>query len=241
MGSSEASGVGGGSNVGVMMEMHAAGKAPLRELSQSAESEGGMVVQFVSLMPSPTCSTRYAQARLLSRCLPGATQGIDVSIESLQLNFSDPNVTPSNLASRIPSDKPSYTLYHYPSTSSVIFVYTFPPSSKVKEHMVYSTSKRSVLEVARVEGVDVAKKIEVGRLEEVTADMLREEAQPRVEGAAAGQECDIHKWPFPIDQASLIPYLWFCSASRFGVETVHTLEHGRVVLPAALGNGVAGT
>jgi twinfilin-like protein len=106
----------------------------------------------------------------------------------LQLNFSDPNVTPSDLASRIPSDKPSYTFYHYPSTSSVIFVYTCPPSSKVKERMVYSTSKRSVLEVARVEGVDVAKKIEVGGPEEVTADMLREEAQPRVEGAAAGKQ-----------------------------------------------------
>jgi len=54
--------------------------------------------------------------------------------------------------------------------------------------MVYSTSKRSVLEVARVEGVDVAKKIEVGGPEEVTADMLREEAQPRVESAAAGKQ-----------------------------------------------------
>jgi hypothetical protein len=186
MRSSEASGVGGGSNVGVMMEMDAAGEAPLRELAQSAESEEGMVVQFVSLITSPTCSAQYAQARLLSHCLPGATQGIDLSIESLQLNFSDPNVTPSDLASRIPSDKPSYTFYYYPSTSSVIFVYTCPPSSKVKEYMVYSTSKRSVLEVARVGGVDVAKKIEVGGSEEVTADMLREEAQPRVEGAAAG-------------------------------------------------------
>jgi twinfilin-like protein len=53
MGSSETSGVGGGSSVGVMMEMDDAGKGRLRELAQSAESEEGMVVQFVSFMHSP--------------------------------------------------------------------------------------------------------------------------------------------------------------------------------------------
>ena len=48
--------------------------------------------------------------------------------------------------------------------------------------MVYSTSKRNVLELARIEGVDVAKRLEVGGPEEVTADMLREEVQPRGDG-----------------------------------------------------------
>ena len=54
--------------------------------------------------------------------------------------------------------------------------------------MVYSTSKRSVLEVARLEGVDVAKKIEVGGPEEVTEEMLREEVQPKTDGAAGGKQ-----------------------------------------------------
>jgi hypothetical protein len=61
MGSSETSGVGGGSSVGVMMEMDDAGKEPLRELAQSAESEEGMVVQFVSFMHPPLAFAWYAQ------------------------------------------------------------------------------------------------------------------------------------------------------------------------------------
>ena len=54
--------------------------------------------------------------------------------------------------------------------------------------MVYSTSKRSVLEVARNEGVDVSKSIEVGGPEEVTAEMLRNEVQPKSDGAAASKQ-----------------------------------------------------
>ena len=42
---------GGGSNVGVMMNMDEEVKGPLRELAQSGESEEGIVVQFVSVVP----------------------------------------------------------------------------------------------------------------------------------------------------------------------------------------------
>jgi twinfilin-like protein len=97
-------------------------------------------------------------------------------------------VAPSDLASRIPSDKPSYTFYHYPSTSSIVFIYTCPGSSKIKERMVYATSKRSVLEVARLEGVEVAKRLEASGPEEVTAAMLQEEVQPASDGAAGGKQ-----------------------------------------------------
>ena len=53
MGSSESSGAGGGSSVGVMMNIDDAEKGPLRELAQAGESEQGMVVQFVSFMHFP--------------------------------------------------------------------------------------------------------------------------------------------------------------------------------------------
>jgi twinfilin len=97
-------------------------------------------------------------------------------------------VDPSDLASRIPSDKPSYTFYHYPSTSLIVFIYTCPGVSKVKERMVYASSKRSVLEVARLEGVEVAKSLEASGPEEVTASMLRDEVQPKSDGATAGKQ-----------------------------------------------------
>jgi len=54
--------------------------------------------------------------------------------------------------------------------------------------MVYASSKRSVLEVARLEGVEVAKSLEASGPEEVTASMLREEVQPKSDGATAGKQ-----------------------------------------------------
>jgi len=152
---------GGGSSVGVSMKMKDQGereKGALRELAQSGESAEGMAVQF----------------------------GIDISTESLELNFSDPNVSPSELASRIPSGKPSYTFYRYPSTSTALFIYTCPPSSKIKERMVYASSSRSVQEIARLEGVEVAKRLEAGGPEEMTEERLREEVQPKTEETTAG-------------------------------------------------------
>lgn len=54
--------------------------------------------------------------------------------------------------------------------------------------MVYASSKRSVLEVARLEGVEVAKRIEASGPEEVTAEMLREEVQPKGDNTAGGKQ-----------------------------------------------------
>ena len=54
--------------------------------------------------------------------------------------------------------------------------------------MVYSTSKRSVLEAARIEGVEVLKRFEVGGAEEVTAEMLRDEVEPKSDVAAASKQ-----------------------------------------------------
>lgn len=54
--------------------------------------------------------------------------------------------------------------------------------------MVYASSKRSVLEVARVDGVEVAKRLEASGPEEVTEAMLREEVQPKSDSSAAGKQ-----------------------------------------------------
>lgn len=115
-------------------------------------------------------------------------QGIDIATESLELNFSDSDVSPANLSSRIPAIKPSYTFYRYPSTSSVLFIYTCPASSKIKERMVYASSSRSVQEIARLEGVEVVKRLEAGGPEEVTEERLREEVQPKTEEATGGSK-----------------------------------------------------
>lgn len=42
--------------------------------------------------------------------------------------------------------------------------------------------------MARLEGVEVAKRLEASGPEEVTATMLREEVEPKNDGAAAGKQ-----------------------------------------------------
>ena len=54
--------------------------------------------------------------------------------------------------------------------------------------MVYASSKRSVLEAARLQGVEVTKRLEASGPEEITPAMLREEVEPKGDGAAGGKQ-----------------------------------------------------
>ena len=49
---------------------------------------------------------------------------------------------------------------------------------------MYASSRRSALQVAQTEGVNVAKKIEASMPEEITEGMLREEVNPTQETGA---------------------------------------------------------
>lgn len=52
--------------------------------------------------------------------------------------------------------------------------------------MVYASSSRSVQEIARLEGVEVAKRLEAGGPEEVTEERLGAEVRPKTEETTAG-------------------------------------------------------
>ena len=111
-------------------------------------------------------------------------QAIDLPTETLTLSRSEANVSPSSVSSFLPSSEPSYTFYHYPSTYSVIFIYACPSSTSVKGRMVYASSRNSVVQLAKEEGSEVNKRIEVGGPEEVTETSLKEEVMPRAENEA---------------------------------------------------------
>ena len=118
------------------------------------------------------------------------SQGIDLPTESLEPISSASDISPLDLSSHIPSDKPAYIFYQYPSTSTTIFIYTCPASSKIKERMLYSSCRRSVLELARAEGVEVAKRLEADGPADITEARLMEEAgvQSKSEDAAGGRQ-----------------------------------------------------
>ncbi|KAI4243933.1 MAG: hypothetical protein L6R42_010602, partial [Xanthoria sp. 1 TBL-2021] len=68
------------------------------------------------------------------------------------------------------------------TTNSIIFIYTCPSGSKVKERMIYASFKKVVMETASAEaGFEIAKKLEASSPAEITPEMIGEEFQPRQE------------------------------------------------------------
>ncbi|KAL8782954.1 MAG: hypothetical protein Q9213_004961, partial [Squamulea squamosa] len=92
------------------------------------------------------------------------------------------------LSTAISSTEPRYSFFRYThdiggqSTNSIIFIYTCPSGSKVKERMIYASFKKVVMDTASQEaGFEIAKKIEASSPSEITPEMIGEEFQPRQE------------------------------------------------------------
>ncbi|KAL4892320.1 putative actin monomer binding protein [Aspergillus ambiguus] len=103
---------------------------------------------------------------------------IDIPRETLTLAAAESGVEPSAVQDHISGASPRYTFYHYPGSEAVIFVYTCPSGSSIKERMLYASSRMSALELAQGQGVKVSKKIEASAPDEISADRLHEEVHP---------------------------------------------------------------
>lgn len=101
--------------------------------------------------------------------------GIDLSSETLTLLSSQGNVQASQVNERIPAERPSYTFFHFPGTETVVFIYCCPGSSKVKERMMYASSRNGVIEIAKGEGIAVSKRLEAGAPDEISERRLQDE------------------------------------------------------------------
>ncbi|KAF2456547.1 hypothetical protein BDY21DRAFT_347512 [Lineolata rhizophorae] len=116
---------------------------------------------------------------------------INVPTESIELVPDVPSsIALAQLPTSISSAEPRYTFYKHVYTppeslspvSAVIFIYTCPSSSSIKERMLYASSRRGVLSLAETEsGVAVAKKLEASTPDEISAETIQEEFQPRQE------------------------------------------------------------
>ena len=103
--------------------------------------------------------TRCDGQRLIPR------QKIDVPQEAIEL-VSLSETDPAGLSGKLSDEEPRYSFFRYRregqgrEDSDVIFIYTCPPGSKVKERMVYACSVRGVMAGANKEaGLEVTKRV----------------------------------------------------------------------------------
>lgn len=126
---------------------------------------------------------------LLRTSAEGEVVQLGIESEALVLRSVLKDVQPADLGKQISGIEPTYTFYRYPGTSGVLFIYTCPSGSKIKDRMVYASSRAFVPLIAKDLGVDVVKRLEFGSPEEVTAEALREVVEPKGEepsGRAGG-------------------------------------------------------
>jgi twinfilin-like protein len=140
---------GGNSSSGLPMT---ASKEAVEALKKLGESDGGLVLLGIS------------------------------QSEQIELVREESGVTLGNLASYISDKEPRYSFYRHQfegesgPESAVIFIYTCPTATPVKQRMIYASSKRMVgLLAERDVGLKIAKSIEATDPSEVTAKSIEEE------------------------------------------------------------------
>ncbi|CRL28587.1 Actin-binding, cofilin/tropomyosin type [Penicillium camemberti] len=112
---------------------------------------------------------------------------VDIPTEKIVLADSQSGVEANSVATHISSSSPRYSFYHYPGSDVVIFVYTCPTGSSIKERMLHASSRRNAITVAEQEGLKIEKKIEASSPDEITGDRLQEEVTPaRDQGPTRG-------------------------------------------------------
>ncbi|KAI4279849.1 MAG: hypothetical protein L6R38_004909 [Xanthoria sp. 2 TBL-2021] len=116
----------------------------------------------------------------------GYLQKIDQSENIALAGVEDTDI--QGLSTAISDTEPRYSFYRYThdvdgqTTNSIIFIYTCPSGSKVKERMIYASFKKVVMDTASAEaGIEIAKKLEASSPAEITPEMIGEEFQPRQE------------------------------------------------------------
>ncbi|KAI9675358.1 MAG: Twinfilin-1 [Caeruleum heppii] len=117
-------------------------------------------------------------------------QGINIPKETIEL-ISKSSSAAATLAETVSNIEPRYSFFRYQhehqgqQESPIVFIYTCPSGSKVKERMLYASSRASVIATATADaGLVIAKKLEASSPDEITATTIHEEFHPRQEEKA---------------------------------------------------------
>ncbi|CAZ82722.1 unnamed protein product [Tuber melanosporum] len=84
----------------------------------------------------------------------------------------------------IPDDTPRYSFFIFNRTSFffLVFIYTCPPQSKIRERMIYAASRGSVVASAEADaGLQIARRLEASSASDVSELQLLEEFHPKKE------------------------------------------------------------
>ncbi|KAK1147121.1 Twinfilin-1 [Aspergillus melleus] len=103
---------------------------------------------------------------------------IDIPKETFRLGGAGSGIDPNSVQEQISASSPRYTFYHYPDSEAVVFIYTCPSGSSIKERMLYASSRLYALQLAEDQGLKISKKIEASSADEVSGERLREEVNP---------------------------------------------------------------
>ncbi|KAI9837708.1 MAG: hypothetical protein M1819_006641 [Sarea resinae] len=112
---------------------------------------------------------------------------INVSTETIEHASSD-RATASTLSTTISPTEPRYSFFRYSHSfdgqdqAPIIFIYTCPTGSKIKERMLYATSRAAMVDnAAAIAGLNIAKKLEASNPDEITEATIHEEFHPKQE------------------------------------------------------------
>ncbi|CEP17458.1 hypothetical protein [Parasitella parasitica] len=104
---------------------------------------------------------------------------VSLHLDNEKIDFdSKAQVSIDKLSQTINADAPRFTFYIYQrgSTESLVFIYTCPSSSKIKERMLYSSSKSNAVTAAANEAsLVIDKKFETSDLSDLTAEYFDDE------------------------------------------------------------------
>jgi twinfilin-like protein len=109
---------------------------------------------------------------------------LNMENETIFLSHSG-NVDAAELASLTPESQPRYHFFRYRHAfedntfDSVVFIYSCPMRSKVRERMLYSSCKAAVAAVGQECGVEAEKASEVSDAVELTENFVFEELHPK--------------------------------------------------------------
>ncbi|KAF3924920.1 Twinfilin-1 [Orbilia brochopaga] len=185
-------------------DAHVAKAAPLTEEEaalkdvKEAEAEASRGTTARASHVSSGVSFPMSDAALDAlRRLPTTPNGLvqlklDLQGETIEL-ADDTASTAHDLIKVIPHDTPRYSFFNYShkyagvKENPIVFIYTCPPESKIRERMLYASCRSAVLNAAIKEaGIEIDKKLESGA-PDITEQQLAEEFQPRTEQKQAFQ------------------------------------------------------
>ncbi|GBB95568.1 hypothetical protein RclHR1_02570002 [Rhizophagus clarus] len=114
---------------------------------------------------------------------------LDIDKEKIELDEAS-KIDIDDLAKSFPTDSPRFAFYVYQHTHdgtdvrSHIFIYICPQNSKIRERMLYSSCRSSVITFGEIEGnITIDKKLETNEPAELTKAYILDELYPVTETA----------------------------------------------------------